>query len=317
MIYPWQTALWATLQRAREGDHLPHALLFQGEDGCGNEAFVQDLAQSLLCLNPTAAGHACQQCRSCHVLASQAHPDFMPVMLHEDRQAILVEQIRELNHFLGLSRSYSPRRVVIISPAERMNINAANSLLKSLEEPAADTHILLLSTHPGSLLPTIRSRCQQMRLPVPDSNAALQWLQQQTLQHPPEALLLAARGKPLTAFDLDSSETLGHYKEWLRHISECAQGQGSITAKSAQWEKFDKTLLLDWQLDAVNSLLKQALIADSAGLPSELQSLGGAINKQRLWEIHTKLLAMKALAVHPLNPRLLIEDMLMLWQARY
>ncbi len=247
MRYPWQAHAWAGVQQAKTGDHLHHALLFSGEAGCGNEAFIQALAKSLLCLKPDAEGVACGQCRSCQVFASQAHPDFMLITLMEDKQSILIEQIRELNYFLGLSRSYSPRRVVVITPAERMNVNAANSLLKSLEEPAADTHILLLTAQPAALLPTIRSRCQSVRLPLPAHAEALQWLQQQPLQHPAEHLLETAWGRPLAALELDTTETLAQRKQWLEHLTQYAQGQGNITEISAHWEKFDKARLLDWQ----------------------------------------------------------------------
>jgi DNA polymerase-3 subunit delta' len=218
MIYPWQANAWQVVQQAKSSDHLHHALLFSGEEGCGNEAFVHALGQSLLCLTPAADGGACGQCRSCQVFASQAHPDFMAVSVAEDKQSILIEQIRELNHFLGLSRSYSPRRVAIIAPAERMNINAANSLLKSLEEPAPDTHILLLTAQPASLLPTIRSRCQAISLPLPARHSAHGWLQAQGLQHAPELLLDAAWGRPLAALELDTTDTLVQRQKWLEHL---------------------------------------------------------------------------------------------------
>lgn len=315
MIYPWQQSVWEIVQAAKHQQHLPHALLFTGENGCGNLAFVQALAKSLLCLTPHSDGSACAQCRSCQVFIAQAHPDFTSVMLQEERQSILIEQIRELKHFLTLSRSYSPRRLVIISPAEKMNINAANSLLKSLEEPAPDTHLLLLSANPASLLPTIRSRCQEMRLPVPQRQMALTWLTQQPLQHAPEMLLNTARGRPLAALLLDSSETLAHHQEWLQHINQCVQGQGNITQISSHWEKFDKTQLLDWQLDWVHHLLRYQYLSDD--LNKELRFIYEQINSNTLWHIQEKLLELKQLVAHPLNPRLFVENMLILWWAKH
>lgn len=306
-LYPWQQPLWQSVQQARDHDHLSHALLFTGSDGCGNGAFIQTLAQGLLCLNPQQ-GFPCGQCRSCQVFGSRAHPDFASITLLDDKQSILIEQIRELNYFMGLSRSYSPRRVVVISPAERMNTNAANSLLKSLEEPAANTHILLLTSHPATLLPTIRSRCQSMRLPVPPYAEALAWLQQQHPQHDANMLLKAARGRPLEALALDTTDTLATRHQWLQHLKLVAQGQGSITEISAQWEKHDKTTLLDWQLDWVLAL------ARPSGLDASLDILYQLIDSKRLWSIHEQLLELKKLATHPLNPRLMVESMLMLWQ---
>lgn len=303
MIYPWQTGLWETVQRARQGNHLPHALLFTGEDGCGNEHFINTLAQSLLCLAPGADHMPCGHCRSCQVFAAQAHPDFARVGLQEERQAILIEQIRELNHFLGLSRSYSPLRVVVIDPAERMNVNAANSLLKSLEEPAANTHILLLTAHPGSLLPTIRSRCQVMRLPLPARTDAVNWLARQTLQHPPEMLLDAAYGRPLDALMLDASGALNLRQQWFEDLTKLKRGAGNLVDISARWEKHNRIELLDWQLAYIHDLMKQGI--------SELSA------NRLLWQKHEKLLELKKLAIHPLNSRLFVESMLMLWQENY
>jgi DNA polymerase-3 subunit delta' len=300
MIYPWQQGLWEMVQRARQDNHLPHALLFTGENGCGNGDFIETLAQSLLCLTPASDGMPCGHCRSCQVFAAQAHPDFARVGLQEERQAILIEQIRDLNHFLGLSRSYSPLRVAVIAPAERMNVNAANSLLKSLEEPAANTHILLLTDNPGSLLPTIRSRCQVMRLPLPAKADALAWLGQQSLQHSAEVLLEAAYGRPLEAVRLDSSATLAQRQQWFEALEKIRQGNGNVVELSAQWEKHDKLELLDWQLAHVHVLMTRDMSA--------------LAEKRQLWQKHEKLLELKRLATHPLNPRLFIESMLMLWQ---
>ena len=301
MIYPWHQPVWQSVQQAKTSNHLHHALLFSGEEGCGNETFIQDLAKGLLCLKPLPDGAACGKCRSCQVFSSDAHPDFMSITLLEDKQAILIDQIRELNYFLGLSRSYSLRRVVVIAPAERMNINAANSLLKSLEEPAPDTHILLLTAHPSVLLATIRSRCQQVRLALPPQTEALAWLQQQNLQHTAEQLLLSASGRPLTALELDTTDTLTQRQQWLDDLAQCLRGEGSLTTLSAQWEKFDKKQLLDWQLDWLLSLLKQG----------HAQTL---LTPQHILTIYDKLLELKKLSTHPLNARLLLESMLILWR---
>ncbi|WMP17505.1 DNA polymerase III subunit delta' [Thiothrix lacustris] len=311
MIYPWQMQAWQSVQQAKMGNHLHHALLFSGEEGCGNEAFIQEVAKGLLCLKPLINGAACGECRSCQVFASDAHPDFMSIRLLEDKQSILIDQIRALNYFLGLSRSYSLRRVVVIYPADRMNINAANSLLKSLEEPAPDTHILLLTAHPAVLLPTIRSRCQRARLPLPAHADALEWLQQQVLQHPAEQLLLNTAGRPLAALELDVTDTLVQREQWLTHLTECVQGQGSITVISSYWEKFDKNQLLDWQLGWLLSLLKQGVGGEEN---SEVRYMQSVLGQQGILHIYDKLLELKKLSTHPLNARLLLESMLVLWR---
>lgn len=313
MIYPWQASAWQSVQQAKARDHLHHALLFSGEEGCGNEAFVQALAQSLLCLTPAADGTACGHCRSCQVFVAHAHPDFIQIGVAEDRQNILIEQIRELNHFLGLSRSYSPRRVAVIAPAERMNINAANSLLKSLEEPAPDTHILLLTSQPATLLPTIRSRCQANHLPLPAHELASNWLQAQGgLQHAPELLLDAAWGRPLAALELDTTDTLAQRQQWFEHLLQLVRGQGNIAEISAYWDKYDKNRLLDWQLGWIIACQKQATGTPSS-MVAEAQPLCVSFDSRYLWALYGKLLELKRLATHPLNSRSYLESMLVLW----
>lgn len=311
MIYPWQASVWRTVQAARQRGQLPHALLFSGQDGCGNPAFIQALAQSLLCLHPQADGAACGECRSCRVFAAQAHPDHMAVSLLEDKQAILIEQIRELNHFLGLSRSYSPCRVATIQPAERMNVNAANSLLKSLEEPAPDTHILLLTAQPTQLLPTIRSRCQQLALPLPAWDDALAWLQAQQPAHPPADLLVAAGGRPLAALEYASNDMLQQQAQWLQHLMQWRHGQVALTDVSAHWEKFDRTLLLDWQLAWLCQYLGQCFGAGQANAAAT--RLFAQLDTSQAWAIHAQLLELKKLAAHPLNARSFVEAMVVLW----
>lgn len=312
MTYEWQAGAWEGIQRMRASNRLHHALLLTGEDGCGNETFVQELAESLLCAKPDDTGKACKQCRSCQVFAGQAHPDYLFVGLQEERQAILIEQIRELNHFLGLSRSYSKRKVAVIAPADRMNINAANSLLKSLEEPAEGSHILLLTAHPGSLLPTIRSRCQIVRLPLPASSQALDWLRGYNTGHAAENLLKISGGRPLAALELDDTDMLAKRTQWFQNLLQLVQGDGNIAEISARWEKFDKAILLDWQLDGLLSMAKKEKSPET-----EITGLQQSISQIAIWGIHEKLLELKQLATHPLNPRLFVESMLMLWLAKY
>ena len=134
-VYSWQENQWQNYLKARAADHLPHALLLTGCDGIGKSEFATLLANSLLCEQVDSEGYACGECKSCKVKKSNAHPDFKHVGLPDGKQQIPVNAIRELTDFLILSRSYGGYRVVVISAADKMNINAANSLLKSLEEP--------------------------------------------------------------------------------------------------------------------------------------------------------------------------------------
>ncbi|HPQ95111.1 MAG: DNA polymerase III subunit delta' [Thiothrix sp.] len=307
--YSWHQSLWRQLQDARRAGRLPHALLFAGVSGCGHETLPRRFAASLLCLEPQAEGEACGHCRSCQVLAANAHPDFMQVTLAEDRQAISVEQVRELRGFLALSRSYSPVRVVVMPGADTMNVNAANSLLKTLEEPVDQTHILLQSTHASRLLPTIRSRCQQLRMPLPTQAAARQWLEQQALQHPAAELLALANGQPLLALALDSGVEMADRERFFQQLLTILQGQEALAEVSAQWEKYPRETLLNWQL----LLLARALASRLSGETPAPLALLEAIPATQWWRLYDGLLELRPLAAHPLNARLFVESMLALW----
>lgn len=312
--YAWHQALWQQLQMARQQQHLPHALLFSGQTGCGHEHLVYALAQSLLCLQPNEASYACGQCRSCKVFAAQAHPDFMLLAVAEDKQVISIEQIRGLARFLELSRSYSPHRVAVIIHADAMNMNAANSLLKSLEEPADNSYILLFTTQPSQLMPTIRSRCQQLRLAQPSQAQALTWLQAQTLAPAQTAyeLLTITGGRPLAALAEDASERLKQQTLFFNHLKAVLTGQLSLIEIAVQWEKYDRQELLNWQLIWVQQWIRQSLGGWDSSL-QELTELNPYLKPATAWLLYERLLELKALSTHPLNGRLFVENMLALW----
>lgn len=311
VTYAWHQPIWQQLQFARSQQHLPHALLFSGQTGCGHEHLVYALAQSLLCLQPDEAGYACGQCRSCKVFAAHAHPDFMLLEIAEDKQVITVEQIRGLDRFLELSRSYSPNRVAVIIHADAMNTNAANSLLKSLEEPTDNSYILLFTVNATSLMPTIRSRCQLFRLPLPTPSEALAWLQQQSsVVHANDDLLAIAGGRPLAALAEDSGERLKQKVLFFNHLKAVLTESLSITEISSQWEKHDRQELIDWQLAWVRQLIRQS-VGDKSS--KEATELTGYLRLNNYWRLYERLLELKALATHPLNGRVFVENMLALW----
>jgi DNA polymerase III delta' subunit len=179
MRYPWTHAQWTQLHQRRQQQRLPHALLLAGPPGLGKADFARDLAQSLLCEQPTAAGMACQHCRSCARFTATTHPDFLVVEPEEPGKAIKVDQVRDLISQFALASHQGGYRIAIVQPAEQMNLAAANSLLKTLEEPPADSLILLISARPSLLPATILSRCQRLEFAPPAHELALAWLNKQ------------------------------------------------------------------------------------------------------------------------------------------
>lgn len=161
LLYPWQEAAWLQLQQLRQ--RMPHAILFHGAAGIGKSGFIERFAQSLLCENVRADGHACGACASCGWFSQHNHPDYRrvrPEALEEDggegeegeaeggkkakasktpSKDIRIEQVRALTDFMNISTHRQGLRVVVLYPAEALNTPASNALLKTLEEPPPGT----------------------------------------------------------------------------------------------------------------------------------------------------------------------------------
>lgn len=170
----WQPPQLATLLSRR--DQAPHALLLSGGTPGVLTRVAEALAAGLLCDAPLPAGFACGACAACRLLAAGNHPDLLWLVPGQGDEAagrkpsawIRIESVRELIGMLALSPHHAARRVAVIEPAEAMNAATANALLKVLEEPPPGNLLLLISLRPMRLLPTIRSRCLQLRLSAPD-----------------------------------------------------------------------------------------------------------------------------------------------------
>ena len=222
VVLPWLVApLRHVLHTSRA-----HALLLHGPSGVGQFELALLLAQAWLCENDSMPIEArpCGTCASCRLVAARTHADLLvviPAALRESlgwsaesdegaeeksskkkpSKEIRVEEIRAVVAFASTTSARGRGKAVVVHPAERMNAIAANAFLKTLEEPAGNARFLLSSTSPASLLPTIRSRCQAIALPIPPRNDALAWLLEQGIAAP-ETLLDAAAGQPQEALDM-------------------------------------------------------------------------------------------------------------------
>lgn len=207
---PWQQEVIGNALAAHAEGRLGHALLLVGPAHMGKERVAEALAKRLLCSSPGADALACGHCRSCQLLAAQTHGDFMLVGLEPNdkgdklRSEITVDQIRRLGQWFSLTPRLGGAQVAIITPADAMNASAGNALLKTLEEPAPNRFLLIVSSRPGRLPATIRSRCQRLEFRLPARVNAQQWLREQGFAEAEiEPALDAARGHP------------GQAAEWL------------------------------------------------------------------------------------------------------
>lgn len=328
-LYPWQHEPWQHWAGLRS--RLPHAILLKGPQGIGKLDFAMNLAQSLLCERPQADGFACQDCPSCHWFRQETHPDFRVVQPDaladaeegEERDAgkkkpsrqISVDQVRALADFANLSAHQGGRRVVLIHPAEAMNISAANALLKTLEEPAGRMILILVSHKPQQLLPTILSRCVALVAPMPSPEESSAWLRQQGIAHP--ATLLAQAGfAPLTAARL--AEEGAGTEEYARFLQEIRQPvQFDALALAEQLQRAEPARIIHWLQQwcyDLSSAKFTGKVRYHPELVDQIKSLAGKISALNLVNYQKDLLVARREALHPLNPKLLFESLLLSYQ---
>jgi len=235
---PWHAEHWSRLQSRRQRDALPHALLVCGATGLGKRAFVKRFVAGLLCEAPIN-GDACGQCRRCLLLAAGSHPDLIELTygLRKDgvqRSEIVVDQIRDLSVRLAMSSQFGGWQVAVIDPADAMNPAAGNALLKTLEEPATQTMLILLADTPWRLPQTIRSRCQRIEFHLPDAAVGLAWLQDNGVRDAPVALGAAA-GNPGLAQAWSQEGALERRLEVRKDLAALAAGRGQAMDVVKRW----------------------------------------------------------------------------------
>ena len=286
---PWHTEHWRRLQARRQREALAHALLLCGPAGLGKRAFAQRFVQGLLCAQP-ADGDACGQCRSCLLLAAGTHPDLIPVSfgLRKDgvqRSEIVVEQVRELSARLAMSSQFGGWQVAVIDPADALNSSAANALLKTLEEPAAQTMLILLADAPWRLPPTIRSRCQRIGFHLPAAADALAWLQTQGVSDEAGALAAAA-GNPGLARAWAQQGALDQRLEVRSDLAALAAGRGQPLEVVKRWLDGEPSQRLWFAAQAAADEIRARAKASVGPLASTLdaEALGhwyDAVNRTR------------------------------------
>lgn len=335
------------------GGNLPHALLFTGPTGTGKRRLADAFAALLLCAGPRD-GLACGHCKSCLLLAAGTHPDAMTVVPEALREGgadaeadgeggsrkrkpsaeIRVDDVRDVIAFATQTAQFGGRRVVIIDPAHLMNVNAANALLKTLEEPGEGLTLLLLSDAPALLPATIRSRCQQVRLPPPSPAEAVSWLAGLAGSEDRARALLAAAGNPMRALLLqDDDEWVAQRKTLATLLVDALTGAGSPVRFAEAAAKATKVadggltasepLLLDWLpsflADAV--LLAEGAPVErlrNADLVALLRRLVEARTTQPLFLLADDVARMRQQmqSASGLNRQLLWEEVLLRWSPR-
>ncbi len=318
--YPWQREQWQLLQQRLTQGNLPHALLLHGVEGMGKHHFAQALVSSLLCENRGESGQACGQCRGCKLLDVGNHPDFIPLSPEEEGKNITIDMVRKLATKLSTSSQYGGYKVVLIAPAEQLNPASANGLLKTLEEPTADTILILLCSHIDRLLPTIRSRCQNLLFAAPQSEPALAWLAEQAGVDSEMAPLLLRLGDdaPLRAQQLAESGVIEQRADLLKMLQALARGEMTPVQVAEREKKIAVTDILQWlsgwNMDMIRLQYNpQPAHINSPDLLEQLRPLAQQIELQKLYKYFDKLIEASRLARTQVNQQLLLEETLVGW----
>ena len=308
-MHAWNQPILDSL--AARSAKLPHALLVYGPRGIGKLALAERISQTLLC--ESSGKKPCGACDGCRWFLGGNHPDFRRVEpealakippADPDDEApaakrtkqpsieIKIDQVRELADFLYVRSHRGAMRVALVHPAEDMNENASNALLKGLEEPPAGAMFILVSHRPAQLLPTIRSRCVAIPVPIPPRDAALKWLSGQGIKDA-ERWLAYAGGAPLRALD---------YAAEAETLSRLLKAPAPVEVRED----------LERLADALQKIaLDRALTA--LGLPQKYQTGAVAVapEKARAWLAFARRMGEdRLLCRHPLNPRLFSAAMI-------
>lgn len=269
---PWQQDLWLELTASALSGRLHHALLFTGPAGIGKRHFARAFAAFLLC--EKRSGFACGQCRSCTQLSAGTHPNASLIGLdgnlglclgergesalahwepkpESKRMEIAIDAVRSFSAQTALTSHHGQSRIALVDPAERMSLSSVNGFLKTVEEPAAGTHLVFITEQPALLRPTLRSRCQRIRFAPPDRAQAEDWLQA-------KGQALGASGKayraPLLALERARSGAAERETQWQDWMQRLSERKTDPLAVAADVGKDDAAGFLRW---LAGSLLEQ------------------------------------------------------------
>ena len=165
--------LGIALGTAIEHNHIPHAIILEGEAGLGKHTLAQYLSRAILCFEDK---RPCDECKSCKLNFSGSHPDLITIAPEDKKKNISVNQIRALRQTAFVKPHIAERKVLIIDKAETMNEQSQNALLKVLEEPPESVYFILIAETASALLETVLSRCIKFTLSVPEKSAARDWI---------------------------------------------------------------------------------------------------------------------------------------------
>jgi DNA polymerase III subunit delta' len=319
---PWLTEAQRRLQAALKSGHLPHSLLVLSVPGLGAEQLARWITALALC--ESLGARPCDACPSCRLLRSDSHPDAHIVRLEDDAQQIKIDQIRELIDALALKSYRGGYKVGIIEAAEALNTNGANAFLKTLEEPSADT-VLIMIARPNHRLPaTIASRCLRLNLRPPTTEDAIAWLKanspagnsptaSSSAVNSWHAALALAGGAPLQALQLDAEGLAAIDADMRQCMAELAEGSVDVTLLAERWVRSHPGIRITWLENWITQRVHASLGAATSHQTAEPVRLPGALLKPKiraLFELLDAARDVRRFASTGMNQQLALEALL-------
>ena len=312
-VLPWLAVPFRQIDALRASGRLPQALLVHDRPGAGGNRLLRHFAQVVLC---TADTPPCGSCSGCRRVLAGEHPDLSIVAPDPEAKLaqIGVDQIRELSSQLSMSSYEGRGTVAVIAPADAMNRFAANALLKTLEEPRRDAHLLLLTCWPSRLPATVLSRCQRLAVPAPTREQALAFLAaaRPGLDWAPALDVLGLA--PLEAADHDAVELAGLRDDVRSVLRDALAGRVDAVRVADRWSREAPELRLraiENQLTArvLGPMLASGESVEMRGSP-HLSGPGSDINIRAFFTVLDLVRELRRQWSTALNKSLLLEGLL-------
>ncbi len=324
--YPWLNKAIGKLPK-----DLPGALLIHGQSGIGKRQLAYALAQSLLCADAVAPGTPCGRCAACHLFEVGNHVDYRLIQPESETEEgglsgiakagkgkrasvrILVDDIRSLADLVANASHMGGAKVVVVAPAEALQPNAGNALLKMLEEPNRGTYFILVASAIHKILPTISSRCFKLAVSSPSPADATAWLSGRVTDHVAESLRLTSHA-PIAALALSENSDFWPAREAL--MAEFGESTADPLRLAAGAEKLEPEvvgrLLGMWIYD----LLAAQAGGDAryhADMDNIIQRIARQVSGADLYHWSDSVREYTRAALHPLNKRLALEALFASW----
>ncbi len=310
-VLPWQTANRDHVLGLYQRRQLPHALLLHGLVGTGIRQFAQAIARTVLCKGEVGIA-PCGECHSCQLGAAGNHPDLLHLTPEREGGPIKVDQVRAVVGFGQESPQQGGYRVVMITPAEAMNASAANSLLKTLEEPGDKTLLLLVTYAVATVLPTVRSRCQKLAMAVPSPAQGKEWLGRH-ISEPEKLPLLHAFAPRQPLYGQQLEPFVNDLEAVADSLSALIEGSSDALVTAGVWSSVEPGQLLHWLYQWLSSACIAELQPGDADpvairIRDAWQKRGSLLQLVDAAEEVVSLRRLLASGANP-NPQLMLENL--------